>query len=483
MGWKKHADSAPPSSHTNDDSYRGALKYRYALPLTGAGLQETSQTIHDMDQKFKNMFQLITMEGGTKKHYSFIAPTYEAKTSWMGDIDECIMQQLDIRKIRVGPLTENVLAQQPNLPTISGTLSVQNAETLTWKDRYVVIRNGMLSLFKDENDNALPKLTLQLFSCSVRLLRPSERDFTFQVLAPHQIYYLAAHSGEQLFDWIYTIRSTVERIMTLKDQQRAKNQLQHIPPALAQMLTDSENQHCADCEALDPQWANMTVGVFVCDVCYYIHKMCLPTLELRNLSRNKWTDEQAKRMLGRGNEVVNQELETEEIKKEKITPTSSYQAKVDFIRTKYNYPEAEAAPVELRSASSGSVARNLANRTGLKTGWLVLVDENDAKRYFYVLKKSSMYCYKSEKATGTPRGVIDIQTATTKPSEEDETIFEIITPSKIYTILCPSVVERTNWMEEITYAKAAKPSSSSRRDRTSRFLSRKGILLRQDSTP
>lgn len=42
---------------------------------------------------------------------------------------------------------------------------------------------------------------------------------------------------------------------------------------------------------------------------------------------------------------------------------------------------------------------------------------------------------------------------------EDETMFDIITPSRIYTILCSSTQDRADWIRQINYAKTNVVSS------------------------
>ena len=386
--WKKLSESLTPQQE--DFSYQGALKYKYLIPLSGAGLKETSQTLQN-DPKFRNMFQLVVPDSsGEKKHYSFVAPTFEMKSSWMADIDECITQQLEIRKIRAGPFAEYDLYSEEGLPQLSASIAMQNLETLEWNERYLVLRDGILFVYKNREVQEVPKLRLELYSCSVRLLRPSERDFSFQVLSSQQIYYFAANNGEQVFDWIYAIRSSVEYILHLKDQQRGqKVKSLKIPPALAQMLTDPENHACADCRIPDPQWVNITRGVFVCDVCYNIHKMCVHSLALRNLSRHAWSDDLIKDLLPLGNQIVNQQLEAN-LQAPKITSGSPHQAKVDYIREKYDYPEPTEAP------TSAILAAFRSQKLGQKAGWLVLLDDNETKKFFYLIKKNSLYYYKSE---------------------------------------------------------------------------------------
>lgn len=54
---------------------------------------------------------------------------------------------------------------------------------------------------------------------------------------------------------------------------------------------------------------------------------------------------------------------------------------------------------------------------------------------------------------GTPRGVIDIQTATLRTTD-DSNIFDIITPARIYSMICPSVDDCLDWINQINAVKS-----------------------------
>ena len=388
--WKKLEDPSTSnnSSQIGNGISTGPLRYKFSIPLSGTVLKETSSNLQDLDTKWKNMFQVI-QPGTESKIYSFVAPTYDTKLSWMGDIDECIMQQLDIKKMRFGAFNDYDFSDDKGFDNKSGILSLQSAETNMWKDRYIVLRNGFLQIFKDE-ETTEPKVTLEIYSCSVRLHRPAQKEFAFQILAAKQIYYFCASSGEELFDWINAIRSSIERIMKLKDKQSVKTTTKYnVPPILGQMLTDDENQMCADCSSPEPKWANITQGVFLCDECYNLHKI-LSASVLKSLIRARWTDGQAAELQKKGNKIVNGEKEPSNC--EKITPNSPYETRVNYIKEKYNYSEY----VTPSTPEVKPILRN-SPKAGRKSGWLMLLNDNDdTKNYFFTLKKTSLFYFKSE---------------------------------------------------------------------------------------
>ena len=291
-----------------------------------------------------------------------------------------------------------------------------------WKSCYAKIKNGYFTWYKSESHTTTAKGNLNIYNCTVRLQRPSDKEFAFQILTENQIHVFAADSGEKLFDWIYEMRHTIERILSLKDQQQnnRKSLFLTLPPALYQLLQQPDNQVCADCSAPDPLWSNLTSGVFICPDCYNIHKI-FSNSELKCLSIGKWDDELANRLLSRGNSIVNQLLEpTIPSSIEKPNPLSAYSTKVKYIQQKYSYENVDKnggapnSPQQVPLSPKGR-ANNVNNKylrslpvgnetktksTGAKkfqkSGWLLLAHETKDNNYYFVLKKSSIYYYKSD---------------------------------------------------------------------------------------
>ncbi len=69
-----------------------------------------------------------------------------------------------------------------------------------------------------------------------------------------------------------------------------------VSDALRRRLTDlrlkGQNQFCADCEASEPLWAAVELGVLVCKECANVHKELVTCPTVQSLSSEKWTSAQ-----------------------------------------------------------------------------------------------------------------------------------------------------------------------------------------------
>ena len=395
-----NSSTVSSSSANSTEDPLSVIRYKESYSILGAQLKEPPPDEQSNDNKLKNTFYLKQLTDGEVKLFTYIAPTYESKTCWMGDIDECIMQNLENRKLRTKTCNNSYIDYESksvkNLPNIADYLLLQNSETGEWKQRYVILKSGIIKWFKSENDlQNHEKGKIEIFSSNVRLLRPSEKEFAFQILISKQIYYFASDSGEKLFNWINTIRSNIEKIMELKakDQNSSKSPLlrfRDLPAPLVEMLNDPDNQDCADCGANDVQWVNVTHGVFLCPQCYNLHKL-LSNCALKRLIRSRWTDDQIANIIPKGNTNVNDILDHSELIK--ITPNSPYETKIDYIKKKYNFTDI----VEVKKESPTVETKFTPDKKlGKKTGWLVQVNDNTNRKYFYLIKKSKIYYYKNE---------------------------------------------------------------------------------------
>ena len=150
------SSASSPAYSTSFSHLPGDLKYKYMIPLAGARLKEPSAALQKTDQKWQLMFQLqiCTPSNSTssalvgskespgavpnsgsnikkveEKIYTFLAPSYESKLSWMGDIDECIMVHLENKRFRMNSsINANQIQLQDNIPLMYSNLLVLHTE-------------------------------------------------------------------------------------------------------------------------------------------------------------------------------------------------------------------------------------------------------------------------------------------------------------------------------------------------------------------
>eukprot|EP00160_Parvularia_atlantis_P021808 Unigene9597_Nuclearia_a/m.29332 Unigene9597_Nuclearia_a/g.29332 ORF Unigene9597_Nuclearia_a/g.29332 Unigene9597_Nuclearia_a/m.29332 type:complete len:383 (+) Unigene9597_Nuclearia_a:55-1203(+) len=98
---------------------------------------------------------------------------------------------------------------------------------------------------------------------------------------------------------------------------------------------------CADCAAEDPEWASISLGVFVCITCSGIHRFLGTHIsKVRSLRLDGWTDELCQFMEDNGNEKSNRLLECSvPVCYPRITKDSPSALREQYIRAKYERKE------------------------------------------------------------------------------------------------------------------------------------------------
>jgi len=101
--------------------------------------------------------------------------------------------------------------------------------------------------------------------------------------------------------------------------------------------SDPSNKICAECNAPDPVWASINLGIMICLECSGIHRnMGSHISKVRSFALDKWELEVVKMMTHLGNQKVNAIYEfniPKEIKKP--TPNADHNSREQYIRLKY----------------------------------------------------------------------------------------------------------------------------------------------------
>ncbi|XP_077241677.1 calcium-dependent ARF-type GTPase activating protein family [Tasmannia lanceolata] len=136
---------------------------------------------------------------------------------------------------------------------------------------------------------------------------------------------------------------------------------------LEDLLSQSGNRFCADCDSPDPKWVSLSHGVFICIKCSGAHRsLGVHISKVLSVKLDEWTEEQVDSLedMG-GNTAVNMRYEAflpENLRKPK--PDSPIEERVDFIRRKYEQEQFLNSNLQIScspSASSGSAWQNSAS--------------------------------------------------------------------------------------------------------------------------
>lgn len=80
--------------------------------------------------------------------------------------------------------------------------------------------------------------------------------------------------------------------------------------SIAAVMLRDENRRCADCNCLDPTWASVNVGCFICTHCAGVHRsLGVHITFILSAKLDDWSQEQVQSVANRGNAMVNGELE------------------------------------------------------------------------------------------------------------------------------------------------------------------------------
>ncbi|KAK6173548.1 hypothetical protein SNE40_016977 [Patella caerulea] len=109
---------------------------------------------------------------------------------------------------------------------------------------------------------------------------------------------------------------------------------------LEKVYENESNRICADCEAEEPHWASINLGIVVCKNCAGIHRMFEVSIsKIRSLRMDTrvWTPSLIELMKAIGNANANSFWESDLLPEQKIDKDSSTEQRKHFIQNKYRH--------------------------------------------------------------------------------------------------------------------------------------------------
>ncbi|NWY03502.1 ARAP3 protein, partial [Nothoprocta ornata] len=148
------------------------------------------------------------------------------------------------------------------------------------------------------------------------------KNRSFELITPFKIFSFMAESEREKREWMEALQEAIAE--TLYDYEVAEK-----------IWSNKANKHCADCRALNPDWASINLCVVICKQCAGYLGSNISKVQSLKLDTSVWSNEIVQLFIMLGNDRANRFWAARLPVAEALCPDASAEQRRDFISRKY----------------------------------------------------------------------------------------------------------------------------------------------------
>ncbi|XP_074530529.1 arf-GAP with Rho-GAP domain, ANK repeat and PH domain-containing protein 3 isoform X2 [Halichoeres trimaculatus] len=253
-----------------------------------------------------NKFEIVT----SHRIFVFKADNEVLKRRWVGTLQEHVRDQLVFGRRRFGPGSH---CQKHGVLELKGTKSKV----------YAAIITDQIWLYKSEQcfRNGIGITVIEARGATIR----DGKHKSFELITPYKHFSFTAESDREKRDWMEALQESIAE--TLSDYEVAEK-----------IWSNRSNRICADCKALNPDWASINLCVVICKNCAGQHRSLgtmVSKVQSLKLDTSVWSNEIVQLFIMLGNDRANEFWGAGLPVSEELDCDASPEQRREFITQKY----------------------------------------------------------------------------------------------------------------------------------------------------
>ncbi|KAG5891813.1 hypothetical protein JTB14_027776 [Gonioctena quinquepunctata] len=153
-------------------------------------------------------------------------------------------------------------------------------------------------------------------------------------------WHFDASNPEERDEWVSAIEQQILNSLQSNETSKMKSNPVEASTILSIKARVPGNGSCVDCDAPNPDWASLNLGVLMCIECSGIHRnLGSHVSRVRSMDLDEWPPGNLAVMLAIGNSLANSVWECQIRDRTKPNPSSSREERERWIRAKYEHKE------------------------------------------------------------------------------------------------------------------------------------------------